>query len=324
MIHTFQLFFILHHEEVQDLQRKLGIKYTEVNQYYDGVYPGVTMSLTICNDGKWRLYMVVDAIKLLDKPDILENDYEKLEQQLKYILINIFGHASHYKNHVLLRFDYRYDVPIIDKNHRLLLMHLYKKMTKLHRFQKKYLGRMENGIYIPYKTTVYHSSKSVESTVYLKEEERKENGKKVEYYEKDIVRFEVRLKRDHLYYMERKKEKNNRSRQLKEYLKESVYKEYFKTYIMPIYHLCDFYKIDEARKKLKSSTLSTQTKLKLIQFLKQVSSYDLDTPLKGMSKGTFKSRLTLLHQVGINPILIPKNHSPNAPSSMKNPLNNFL
>lgn len=41
-----------------------------------------------------------------------------------------------------------------------------------------------------------------------------------------------------------------------------------------------------------------------------------------MSKSTFNKRINLLQELGINPILIPKNY-PKAPSFLKNPLNDF-
>lgn len=324
MIHTFKMLFLLHYEEVQDLQRRLNIKYTQVNEYFEGMFPGVTMSITNSGNGEWKLYMVVDAIKLLGNPDITEDDYMPIEKEIRYILWHVVGHSSHYSNHTLLRIDFRYDVLVKDKDHRMLLVDLYKKLTKSYKFQKKYLGKIEHGVFVPYKTTVYHSSKSVESIVYLKEEERIDKGERIESYEKDIVRFEVHVMENHTYYMEKKSINVQRPRKLGEYMKDVVYKEYFRKYMSQIYHPGDFYKIDEVRKKLKQSSLSNQNKLKLIDFLKQISSHNVDTPLKNkkMSKVTYNSRLALLSEVGINTILIPKNY-PKAPSLLKNPLNDF-
>lgn len=325
MIHTFKLMFELHYQEVQDLQRKLNIRYTQLNEYFEGIFPGVTMAISNSGYGKWMLYMVVDAIELLGKPNIIEDDYITIEKEIRTILWHIVGHSSHYRNHILLRIDFRYDILMKDKSSRMLLMDLYKKLTKSYRFQKKYLGKLEHGVYVPYKTTVYHSSQSVESIVYLKEEERIDKGEKVKSYEKDIIRFEVHILQDHIYYMEKKSANVLRPRKLGEYMKEDVYKEYFRKYMSHIYHSGDFYKIDEVRKKLKHSSLSTQNKIKLIDFLKQISSHSVDTPLKNkkMSKGTYNSRLALLREVGINPIMIPKNYHPKAPTFLKNPLNDF-
>lgn len=323
LIHTFKLMFELHYQEVQDLQRRHNIKYTQLSEYFNGIFPGVTMTISHSGYGKWMLYMVVDAIELLGKPDITEDDYIVIEKEIKYVLWHVVRHSSHYRNHTLIRIDFRYDVLMEDKNNRMLLMDLYKKLTSSYKFQKKYLGKLEHGVFQPYKTTVYHSSKSVESMVYLKEEERIDKGEKVASYEKDIVRYEVHVLQSHLYYMEKKSTNVTRPRKLREYMKEEVYKEYFQKYMSHIYHSGDFYKIDEARKKLTKSSLSTQNKIKLIDFLKQISSHSVDTPLKKMSKGTYNSRLALLRKVSIHPVLIPKNYKPKAPSFLKNPLSDF-
>lgn len=314
--------FPLHYQEVQDLQRRLNIKYTELNKYVEGVFPGVTMSISHSGYGKWMLYMVVDAILLLGKPDIAEADNEQLKRKIKYILWYLFGHSSHYNGHILQRIDFRYDVQVKNKNDRMLLLDLYKKLTDSYRFQKKYLGHLKQGVFVPYETTIYHSSNTIQSVVYLKEEERIEKGEKIENYEKDVIRYEIHVMEDHLYYMERKSD-IQRPRKIESYLKEAVYKEYFRKYMSHIYHPGDFYKIDAAREKLKSSSLSPKDKLKLVEFLKQVSSHSVDTPLKKISKGTLKKRLDMLQETGINPILIPKNYQPNAPSFLKNPLNDF-
>lgn len=251
MIHTFKLMFELHYQEVQDLQKRLNILYKQLNDYFEGMFPGVTMAISHISNGKWVLYMVVDAIQLLGKPNISEADYTTLEKEIRFILWNVVGYSSHYRTHTLLRIDFRYDVPIADKNIRMLLMDIYKKQTESYKFQKQYLGKLEDGIFVPYKTTVYHSSKSIEAMVYLKQEEREDKGEKVEDYEKDVIRFEVHVKEDHLYYMEKKNEKAPRPRKLEAYMKDDVYKEYFRKYMTQIYHPGDFYKIDEARNKLK-------------------------------------------------------------------------
>jgi len=323
MIHTIKLMFPVHYDEVQDLQRRLKIKYTEINKHFEGVYPGVTMSIFNKGYGKWFLSMVIDVILLLSTPNINESDYEKIERKIKFILMDIFGHSTHFKDHVLLRIDYRFDVVIKDRDIRKLLMDLYKKTTKTYRFQRKYLGKLKNGSFVPYETTVYHSSKSVKSIVYLKEEERIAKGERIQSYEKGVVRYEVQVLEDHLYYMERKNPKVQRPRKLEFYLKEDIYKEYFRKYMSHIYHLGDFYKIDFAREKLRATSLSTNEKMKLVEFLKQISFNDMDSPLKKMSKPTLKKRLEMLKNVGINPILIPKNYKPTAPSFLKNPLSNF-
>lgn len=323
MIHTIKMIFPLHYEEVAQLQKRLEIIYTELSTTFKRKYPGVTMSIYNKGKGEWMLSMVVDVVKLLQNAIIEESDYQTVERKIKYILYNVIGNSSCYNDHVLMRIDYRYDVVIKDFVEKQLLLDLYKKLTRSHKFQKKHLGKVNaKGEFEPYETTVYHSSNSAEAIVYSKEAERIAKDVEPEEYEKNVIRYEVRLMSGHLYYMEKKGD-FSRPRKLKEYMTCDVYRTYFKKYMSHIYHSGRFYKLDEARKIIKASSLSVNNKIKIIEFLKKASSYDLDTPLKGMGKSTLKSRLKMLEGLEINPILIPKNYR-NAPSSLENPLDRFL
>lgn len=324
MLHTFNLYFPLGYEEIQNIQRRFNLNYREVNKFFEKKFPGTTISVS--NKGGWKLYFVVDAVKLLGTPHITENDYPRLRNELKLILWNVLGNSDVFKDHVLLRVDYRYDAIVTDEKERTLLMFLYKKLTKSYRFQKKYLGgKNVNGSYEPYKTTVYHSSKSVNSTVYLKDEEREHKSIEPEEYERNVIRYEVRLLRNHLDYKARSETKGCRPRKLWAYMKDEVYKESFENYMAHIYHPGKFYKLDEARKIISQSKLFTQNmKAKLTEFLKKVSSHDMDTPKnKIKSPKTYKNRLEAFYLLQINPVLIPKNY-PQAPFSLLNPLDDFF
>ncbi|WP_342558229.1 hypothetical protein [Metasolibacillus sp. FSL K6-0083] len=323
MIHTFKMYVPIHHSEVQNIQRRFGITYNTVSEYFEGAYPGVSIVIINAGSGDWRLSFVVDAIKLLEKSNITEADYPMLEQELKEIMFQILGHSAYYKEHILTRIDYRYDVVMANAAERHLLIALYRKLTRSHRHQKRYLGIAKKGEkFNAYETTVYHSSKSTQAVVYLKDEEREAKGIEPEEHEKNVVRYEARVLNGHLNYMSKETTQNNRPKKLWAYLKEDIFIEYFTKYFSSIYHPCDFYKLDESRSIIRQSALSSSNKEKLINFLKSVSSFDLDTPLKTMTKSTRKRRLELLKELGINPVSIPKNY-PNAPSAMKNPLDKF-
>lgn len=325
MIHTIKFYIPLEFNVVKNLQTRFNIKYTEVNQYFEGKFPGVTISISNSGNGKWKLYFVVDVILLLDKSDIFEEDYIIIKKELESILFHIIGDVGYFKEHILLRIDFRFDKVIEDKNIRLLLMDLYKKQSVSYKFQKKYIGKKENGSFKPYKTTIYYSSNSIESMVYLKQEEREAKGKIIQEYEKNVVRYEIHLKEAHLYYMEKKNKILSRKRKIEEYLKLEIYQEYFQKYMTHIYHYGDFYKIDEARKIISNSNLQTDKKIKLVSFLKSVSSGNVDTPknVNGISNKTFKNRLELLKEISVNPIMIPKNYRLSVPSIVINPLKSF-
>lgn len=328
VIHTIKLFFPIEYYEVMDLQKRFNIYYRHLNDYfadhYGGRFKGVTIHISNKGNGQWKLYMFIDAILLLGKSDLTEDDYPLIEQEIKNILWILFRHFSHFKHHILQRIDYRYDVIVKEKHHRELLLHLYQKLTKSHRYQKKYIGKLDaEGVFQKYETTVYHSSKSVQAVVYSKEEERMFKKEEIQVYEKNVLRFEVRILQDHINYMARKDKGNSRPKKLKEYMKEEIYRDYFRKYMSPIYHAGDFYKLEEARKRIRKSPLTDSNKNKLIGFLKQVSSHSIDTPLKSMTDSTFRNRLKKLSQLGINPIPIPKNY-PKAPTTLSNPFDKFL
>lgn len=323
MIHTFKMYFPLYYQDVQDLQKRLGIKYTEVNQYLLNDFSGVTMSISNAGKGQWRFYLVIDTIKLLEKPNLTDEDYPKIEKQLRYILYCVLGHSSCYKDHVLLRIDYRYDVVIRDSVIRQLLIDLYKKMTRSYCRQHKRTGYKDKktGEYVHYETSVDHKSESVKTMVYLKDEENKAKGRgNPPEYEKDVVRYEVQMENGRLYYLEVEK---GLPRKLWTYFKRKIFLEHFQKYMLPIYHQGTFFKVDEARNIIYKSSLTLKNKEKLVDFLKKVSSFDLDTPLKAMTKETRKRRLQMLSDLGINPVPIPKNY-PHAPLSLENPLDIFL
>lgn len=321
MIHTFKMFLPIDYRDVQDMRKRFNIKAFEANKFFEGKFPGVTMSLSAMGKGQWKLSMFVDAVKLLGKSNLIEADYPDLERQIKMILFQLFMHSDAYDDHILQRIDYRFDVLINDHTIRQLLLDLYKKTVRAYKRKGKVLGYKDKvtGEYVEYKTTVDHKNKSIKSTVYLKNEERKAKGEEPESYERDIVRFEVQVKEDHMYYQEKV---GRRSRKLWKYMKNDLYREYFDEHIFPIFYTGNFYKIDEARNIIYASSISSPHKRKLVDFLKKVSSHDVTTPLKTMSKKTLDSRLTMLQKLDINPIPIPK-HYPNAPSTLTNPLNNF-
>ncbi|MFD2682605.1 hypothetical protein [Bacillus seohaeanensis] len=321
MIHTMKMYLPIPYQDVQELNKRFNIKSFELNKFIEGRFPGVTMSLSAMGKGQWKLSMFIDAIELLNKPNIAEEDYLKMEGEIRKILFYLFLHSSAYDDHVLQRIDYRYDVFNDNQIIRQLLLDIYKKTTRMYKRQNKILGYIdkETKKYKPYKTTVDHTSGSIKSTVYLKNEERIAKGEIPKYYEKDIIRFEVQLREDHMYYQERN---GHRSRKLWEYMKDDIYRKYFDERIFSIFFKGDFYKIDQARKIIYDSPLSSSYKRKLIDFLKKVSSYDVSTPLNNMSKKTLNSRLEMLQNLGINPILIPKNYL-NAPSIIINPLKDF-
>lgn len=69
--------------------------------------------------------------------------------------------------------------------HKKSYKYLYNKTVDKFGFKKKFNK---------YDTTIYFNSKSIQSKIYDKEIERKDNVEIIKDYEKDVLRFEVAIR----------------------------------------------------------------------------------------------------------------------------------
>lgn len=304
MIHTAHFYILLNVDEVQQLQQRFGVPYTEIGKKVDCQFSAFTTWMV--DKYGFRLHFIIDFIKLLGKADIKESDYLQVEKEIKNYLFYLFLDVTMFDRICMVRIDYRLDVKIPDPKHRELLLHLYKKTVEKFRFQKKY---------DQYDTTIYFNSKSVQGCCYDKEEDVKAEGRIPEIYEKDIFRFEVRLQNPHLNHM---KSKKGREKWLEEYFKESLYRHYMSKYLGALLYEGDYYKINKARIRINQSSLTKKEKEQLIEFLKYVSRHGIESAKQKYTRYYFRKFLTQLKALKINPILIPKNRK-DFPSFMKNP-----
>lgn len=272
---------------------------------------------------EWNIHLKVDVIKMFKRGEINEDDYRLIEANIRKFLIRIFGKSDFFDSHILTRIDYRMDVKLHGIKNRELLFHLFEKYTKRYKYKKKIKGgKDENGKPIKYKTSQYHKNDSIELFVYSKEDERIAKGEKIEEYDKDIVRYELRLKNRHLNSMKREDKGCGRPKRLETYFSFPLWKEYMEKHVLPIVHKGDYYKIAVADKKIESSHFSRRKKESLRSFLVMISKGNIDTPkqhkTKPISKPTYRKYLRDLESIGVNPILIPKNRS-DFPNFMQNP-----
>jgi hypothetical protein len=267
----------------------------------------------------WNIHLKVDVIKMLKRGEINEEDYRLIESNIRDFLIVLFGSSEYFDLHILTRIDYRKDVKLLDRKERKLLFHLFEKYAKKYRYKEKLKwGKDENGTPFKYETSQYHKNKSIELIVYSKEDERLEKGKKIQEYDKNIIRYELRLKNKHLNSMKREDKGCGRPKRLETYFSAQLWKEYMGKHVLPIVHKGDYYKITVAEKMIEDSHFSRRKKESLRSFLVTISKGSIDTPKKHMSKPTYRKYLRDLESIGVNPILIPKNHS-DFPDYMKNP-----
>ncbi|MGM8215814.1 phage/plasmid replication domain-containing protein [Bacillaceae bacterium W0354] len=334
MLHTVEILFPINYQEGQHLFSRYQIKVENFNYFEGGIkklnksisekFPCYTITWLSCRGSVWNLHVKIDILKLLGRSNITEKDYNLVEADIRRFLIYQFGHSTHFDNHTLTRIDYRYDVEIPEEKHRELIFHLFEKYTNKYFYKQKIKwGKDSTGKPLKYETSQYHKNKSVEFIIYDKEEERNakiKNGEdiKVEHYEKNVIRYELRLKNRHLNAMKRADKGKGRPKKLKVYFNDQLYKQYMSKHILPIARRGDFYKINKAEKIIENSHFTKNKKQKLRTFLVNISKNGIDAPKKYLSPPTYRQYLKDIESLGVNPILIPKNRS-DFPSHFKNP-----
>lgn len=304
MLHTAKFYCSLQNEEVSDLVQKFNVEAHLLSKEIDEVFPGITTAFTK-RTFNWSLSIYVDLIKLLGKSDLTESDADAADNKIKRFLKFVFEDEG--KDITLTRIDYRFDAVIPNKQHRQLLLRLYRKSYETHHFKKKDDR---------YKTSLYFNSKSTSIIAYDKEEERNAKLQPIEAYEKDVLRFEVRLLNRHLNY---KKRSAGLAKNLKNYMTEAFWKEYMTKQISPFLQGGSFYKINIAHKLIQNSGLKPKDKEGLREFLCDISISGFKniqkwekTDISGRKVQKYKEylikkRLQQLNELGINPLLIPKN-----------------
>ncbi|MEW5323534.1 hypothetical protein V2J23_15755 [Geobacillus thermoleovorans] len=84
MIHTAHFYILLNADEVQQLQQRFGVTYTEIGKKVDRQFSAFTTWMV--DKYGFRLHFIIDFIKLLGKADIKESDYPQVEQKIKKYL----------------------------------------------------------------------------------------------------------------------------------------------------------------------------------------------------------------------------------------------
>lgn len=261
MIHTFELLILVSYEDFQHLFSMYGVRINkyqyvraavkELNKEIKKTYPEYAIVRTWEQvDGNWRLQLKVDAVKLLNRGEITQEDYDLIELEIRKFLTRHFGDSNYFDSHILTRIDLRLDVEIPDPKERELLFHLLEKYAVKFAYKKKIKwGKDANGNPIKYDTSQYHKCKSTELVIYSKEDERIANGEPIQPYDENIIRYELRLKNSHLNSMKRAdKGGKGRPKQLKVYFSHKLWEEYMEKHVIPIVHRGDYYKITEADK----------------------------------------------------------------------------
>lgn len=307
MIHTFSMYANIGIENVKFCERIFNTDYIlvseEINTRYDGV------SATISNMyGGWKLFLTIDVIKLLDKANINNNDYYEIKDFIDKFCMDYLGELL---DLVLTRIEYRYDA-ILSPAEREFFLRRYKKIIDKYYFAEKKT----------FNTAVYHSNKSKSKIIYDKESERNSKGVTIESYEKNVLRYEVKLLNQHLYY---NMKKHGIERNLKNYWNQDIYREYFTKEFKPILYDGDYYKLYDIMKILDSADLRKKEIADIRELLLLASRKGISEAKKYYSRYMFNRYLSILEELGVNPIVIPKNDTvPTKDGYIKNPLSDIF
>ncbi|MBY0221776.1 hypothetical protein [Sporosarcina aquimarina] len=318
MVHTFRLVFKLWRKHVWFLRNAYDIDAMEVGKYFGDTFNGVTLTV-YRRPNKQALYLslIVDAPLMLDKGEITEGDLLEIEGRLMEILTVMFGDQKLYHQHQLMRIDYRFDSIIEEASVRKAYVDLYNKSYRKKARRLKKSGRINvQGFYEEYETGVEHKNGSVETAVYDKMAERRAKKKPIKAYEKDVLRFEVRLKEKFMSYQKGEYEV---PRELKVYFSKEKYRQMMYQYILGTYLTKDFVRYSLAVGYVERSQFGKQVQKAITKFLRTVSRGDLSSPQNSMAAATFNRRLAECTELGFHPITIP-NSWKHLPDFLENPL----
>lgn len=305
MIHTAQFYIKFKEDEKIYLETKYNQNILNVYSNINNIYSckGIVINYITKFVNEYTMFFTIDFIKLLKKSIISEVDIQEIEKEISNFKMDIINNSN--AEVILTRIDYRMDIEV-SNNNRETLMYLYNKTLDKYRFKKKFNE---------YDTTIYFNSKSVQSKVYDKEAERKAKKEIIEDYEKDILRFEVAVRNQHLNYNKRT---YNIPKNINSYLKSDICKSYMEKNLGVFLFKGDYYTIYKAKKIINNSLLKKSEKEAVIEFIKCISKNGVTNTQGKFTKYKFKKYIAILEELNINPILIPKNLE-GAPSFIKNP-----
>lgn len=319
MIHTLEFYVNINPDEkviIEKLHRK-GIKKILRDLENSYKYFNLRIGKPFYNKSH-NIYMQTDVIELLERDNgvITEEDYGLVQEHIMELEKALFGILD--KKFILNRIDYRLDLKVHSAEHRAILFKLWGKLANkyghLNKRTKKKVFREQDGkdVYIyskQFKTTIYIASKALVVCLYDKEAERIAKKEPIKNYEKDVIRFEIRLMPRHLAYKARS---NKINRSLEAYFNSVVYDFYIKKYVLDIFGVGHFYKINKVRELLSSTNLTAKEQEKVIAFLKDISRRGMEGAIgyrnnkkNGYSRYLMRKYRTLLDELGINMILLP-------------------
>lgn len=321
MIHTLEFYCNISGKEKLEIEKRFNKGIKRVIRELEQRFPNFSLRVGRPFGNKsHNIYLNMDVIELLERENgvIIQSDYQEVQEKIEQFECQLFGRGN--KKFVLNRIDYRLDVKVPSVEQRELLFKQWNKLAEKYGFmhkrtkQKEFQEQDGKNVYVKskkFKSTIYIASKALCICLYDKEAERIAKKQPIKPYEKDILRFEVRLMTRHLAYKARSKKIK---RSLEAYFNQEIYKLYINKYVLDIFGTGHFYKINKVREMLAASIFSSKEQEKLTIFLKAISRRGIEGVIgyratkkneKGYSRYLMQKHKTQLEEMGINIILLP-------------------
>ena len=244
--------------------------------------------------------ITVKPFRLICK-DLDQENYQEFRQAYNDRVYNIFPFIEPLGLQSLSRIDYKIDYKTEN------MEQYFKLYRKLHKNYRHLVQKRE------YPTSIYFNSKSQNINFYDKLEQYfkkcKDNNitpddNKIAEYE-NILRYEVQIQRPKIRYM---KNYYGLIDCLENYIHSSDKARYLSEVSSPIFYNGDYYNIYHSKKIIQEHYTKSMTN-DLLELQKSISLYGVQDAKKvyKYTSNTFNQHIKKLEQVGVNPILIPKN-----------------
>lgn len=242
---------------------------------------------------RWCFRLVVDCLKLFNVRNIGPSEAVRIIPAINDYLV---GTGLDVDDFNLTRIDYAYSHVVTDPEERECIFAMLQKCTT----KAKYTKREKI-----YKTSLRRESKSKAIQVYDKNAERRWRGVTARDYERNVIRTETQVLREHL---KSQKRATGTPRSLKTWLTWERYRKYIAEAWAFVYQ-GDFYPLETAIKMIAASDNSKVKRNRLIAFVTTIAAYDVDTAKATMkSPRTYKEYIARLDKLGVNPITIPEDY----------------
>ena len=291
-MHTIDLRTTLLDKQSLDFIR---IQYLMTNQKKHSKQTSITCKIISVDFDKTKIkynekrlaYVVfhVDCLKMLHKKNIEQSDIAKI----KDIINKYLAPAKLSVDDLLMkRIDFCINLNSYREDEIECLFALLKGASN----KISYLSKKG------YKKAIRYTNGSKVYMIYFKPEHRQEYGQKTKLYE-HVIRFEYQIKARHILYYKKKGLPSTYDAWMDTVLEKEFLQQGAKIFVA-----ADYCNRALALNRIESSNYSTIIKNKLINYIDDIATSDIDTVKKRHSPDTNRKYMNILESINVNPILI--------------------